>query len=153
MSGERVLAFSGLESVTILRFGIVYGPREKNWSAVENLLEKVRRGENVQVGSLKTARRFIHVDDLCVGIMAALDQRGLQVFNLSGDRQISLGEVLKTSQKVLGKCVEVSEKCRKKSVSAIPTAAGPPKCSAAPVRVVRGRYARIGRVPEQESFG
>ena len=102
LTGERVLAFSGLENVTILRFGIVYGPREKNWSAVENLLEKVRHGENVQVGSLQTARWFIHVEDLCAGIVAALGQRGLQVFNLSGDRQISLGEVLKTSQKVRG---------------------------------------------------
>lgn len=34
VAGERVLAFSGLPNVTILRFGIIYGPRGSNWSAV-----------------------------------------------------------------------------------------------------------------------
>jgi nucleoside-diphosphate-sugar epimerase len=109
LAGERVLAFSGLPNVTTLRFGIVYGPREKNWSAVESLLEKVRRGENVQVGSLKTARKFIHVSDLCDGILASLGQGGHQTFNLPGEKLITLGDILAVGQKVLNRRVEVSE--------------------------------------------
>lgn len=109
LAGERVLALSGMENVTILRFGIVYGPREKNWSAVENLLESVRKGGPIKIGSLKTARRFIHVRDLCDGILASIGQRGHQVFNLTADRPIPLGEVLDMGQQLLGRNVEITE--------------------------------------------
>lgn len=107
--GERLLSFAGLANLTILRFGIVYGPREKNWSAVESLLEKVRQGQPLQVGSLKTSRKFIHVDDLCAGILASIGQKGLQIFNLPGASQVTLGEIAQTSQRVLGKTVSVTE--------------------------------------------
>lgn len=109
LAGERMLALSGLANVTLLRFGIVYGPREKNWSAVESLVEKVRRGESAQVGSFQTARRFVHVSDLCRGIIASLGRRGVEIFNLPGDRLINLGEVLTAGQAVLGKEVECRE--------------------------------------------
>jgi nucleoside-diphosphate-sugar epimerase len=109
LAGERVLSFSGLPNVTTLRFGIVYGPRERNWSAVESLVDKVRKGENVQVGSLKTGRKFIHLTDLCEGIIASMGQKGHQAFNLPGERMITLGDVLSVGQKVLGKRIETTE--------------------------------------------
>ena len=110
VAGERILAFSGLQNVTVLRFGIIYGPREKNWSAVESLVDSVRQGKDVSVGSLKTSRRFIDVDDLCRGIMASFGQQGFQIFNLAGDRLVSLGDVLEAAQAALGRRVTITEK-------------------------------------------
>ena len=110
VAGERVLAFAGLANVTVLRFGIIYGPREKNWSAVESLADSVRQGKDISVGSLKTARRFIDVDDLCRGIMASFGQLGFQVFNLAGDRLVSLGDVLEAAQAALHRRVAITEK-------------------------------------------
>lgn len=101
--GEQVLrlAFNqGFCPVTILRFGIVYGPRPANWSAVETLLNAVRRDTVVEVGSKKTARRFVHVDDICRGILSVLGRKDLEIFNLSGDELISLGDIVQASSEL-----------------------------------------------------
>src|SRR5207244_7827946 len=69
---------------------IFYGPRPANWSAVEHLFHAVREKDVVDVGSLATARRFIHVADIASGILSVvgMGNAGYLVFNLSGDRLI-----------------------------------------------------------------
>ena len=109
VAGERILAFSGLPNVTILRFGIIYGPRERNWSAVESLIAKVRGGETISVGSLATSRRFIHVRDLVAGIVAAIGLDGFEVLNLAGDVDITLRQIIDTADAVLGRETPVHE--------------------------------------------
>ena len=98
-----------LPGMTILRFGIVYGPRPGNWSAVENLLNAVLTKDEVQVGALRTARRFIHVDDIVSGILASRGRTGFEIFNLSFDRLISLGEVIETAAKLSGRRPKIVE--------------------------------------------
>jgi nucleoside-diphosphate-sugar epimerase len=108
--GEQYLRLvSKLPATTILRFGIVYGPRADNWSAAEALLNTVRTQPEVKVGSLATARRFIHVSDIVDGILATRGFIGFQIFNLSGDRPVSLGEVVKTSMEITGRQPSVVE--------------------------------------------
>ena len=108
--GEQCLRLAcALPAVTVLRFGIVYGPRAANWSAVENLFNAVRTQDEVKVGAAKTARRFIHVDDIVSGILACRDRAGFEIFNLSGDRPVSLGEVIETSARLLGRSVRIVE--------------------------------------------
>jgi nucleoside-diphosphate-sugar epimerase len=109
VAGERILVFSGLPNVTILRFGIIYGPRERNWSAVESLVAKVQASEAVSVGSLETSRRFIHVRDLCAGIVASIGIKGIEVLNLTGDDDITLRQVIATADVVLGRQTVVTE--------------------------------------------
>jgi len=116
LAGERLLAGAArrgdLASVTILRFGIAYGPRPSNWSAVEMLHDAVVHNDVVEVkGSLATARRFIHVQDICSGILAAVRNAptGFSVFNLSGDRLISLGKVIEESMRLTGRRPRVIE--------------------------------------------
>ena len=100
LTGESFLRFAvaqGGLAATVLRFGIVYGPRPANWSAVESLFNAVRLQDEVSVGCLKTARRFIHVEDIATGIIASIGQSGFNTFNLSGDRLITLGQVIEAS--------------------------------------------------------
>jgi len=111
--GEQVLRMAQSQNscpVTVLRFGIVYGPRDHNWSAVESLFQTVSQNKDVEVGSLKTARRFIHVDDICNGILSVFGRTGFEVFNLSGDELISLGDVIAESSAVAGTAPAISEK-------------------------------------------
>lgn len=96
-------------AVTVLRFGIVYGPRPSNWSAVENLFNSVRTKDEISVGAKATARRFIHVDDIVSGILASRGRTGFEIFNLSGDRPLTLGEVIETSARLLGRQIKVVE--------------------------------------------
>jgi nucleoside-diphosphate-sugar epimerase len=95
--------------VTVLRFGIIYGPRPSNWSAVESLYNSVKNQGEVVVGSLKAGRRFIHIDDICTGILAAVNRVGFEIFNLSGDSTVTLGQVIEESMRIHGTSPRVIE--------------------------------------------
>jgi nucleoside-diphosphate-sugar epimerase len=99
----------GFCAATILRLGIVYGPRPGNWSAVEALVDNVARKDEVVVGSRATARRFIHVDDIAGGILASVGLAGLNVLNIQGPRLVTLGEVIDCAKKILGRDTPVRE--------------------------------------------
>ena len=98
-----------LPAVTVLRFGIVYGPRPANWSAVESLFNDVRSQNVVTVGSLASARRFVHVSDIAHGIISALGWDRFEVINLSGDSLVTLRNVIQESSNLLGRRPEVRE--------------------------------------------
>lgn len=109
--GEQCLRLTcRLPGVTVLRFGIVYGPRANNWSAVEALFNAVREKDAVLVGSLATGRRFIHVDDIVAGILKSVGRTGFEIFNLSGDAVITLREVVEKSAELLHRRPPIEEK-------------------------------------------
>ena len=99
----------GFCSTTILRFGIVYGSRKVNWSAVEALFESVATSDSVTVGSLATARRFVHVSDIANGIIAAIGTPGCETINIQGRELITLGKIIQTSSTILGKSPKINE--------------------------------------------
>lgn len=114
LMAERLLQLASARHpetiVTVLRFGIVYGPRPSNWSAVEQLFHAVRSGQPVVVrGSLRTARRFIHVSDVASGILAAVGRSASETFNLTGDTLITLGDIVAESAALLGSEPTVTE--------------------------------------------
>lgn len=100
----------GFCPIAILRFGIIYGPRTANFSAVESLFNAVKNENEVTVGSLKTGRHFIHISDIVSGIIKSIGLEGFNIINLEGDKLITLGDVIETSKKVLGKNPKVIEK-------------------------------------------
>ncbi len=101
---------NGFCPTTILRFGIIYGPRKDNWSAVESVASAVKNQNEVTVGSLKTGRRFIHVSDIARGIIKSIGLSGFNIINLTGNKIITLDDVIQKSQSIFGKSVKVIEK-------------------------------------------
>ena len=101
---------NGLSNVTILRFGIIYGPREKNWAAVESIANTVKHNDEVTVGSLKTGRRFVHLNDIVQGIILSIGISGFNIINLTGDAIITLEDIIKTSEKLYNKSITITEK-------------------------------------------
>ena len=95
--------------VTILRFGIIYGNRKKNWSAVESLFNEIKLKKEITIGSFKTARKFIHVNDICEGIIKSISLEGFNVINLQGKKLISLKKIVNVSKRILKKKVKVQE--------------------------------------------
>ena len=63
----------------------------------------------VTVGCAETARRFVHVDDIVSGILSSIGRTGVEIFNISGDRLITLREVVETSAAVLGTEISIVE--------------------------------------------
>jgi nucleoside-diphosphate-sugar epimerase len=113
LMGERLIAIAHhqgrLRNAAILRFAIVYGPRAADWSEVETLFHAVASEREAHVGSVLSARRFIHVSDVADGILAAAGRTGIETFNLSGDRLITLGEIIRRSAQIHGSSVRAAE--------------------------------------------
>lgn len=99
----------GFCDTTILRFGIIYGPR-KEGSAVESLFNMVKEKSEIEVGSLGNARHFIYVSDIANGIIKSIGLAGFNIINLEGENLITLGDIIETSKKILGKNPKVTEK-------------------------------------------
>jgi nucleoside-diphosphate-sugar epimerase len=79
-------------------------------TAVEGLLREVAELDVVDInGSASSARRFIYVEDIASGIIASLGQTGFQIFNLSGDRLVSLRDVFDQASKLLGRSPQLKE--------------------------------------------
>jgi nucleoside-diphosphate-sugar epimerase len=109
-AAESLLAAApGEIDLAILRFGIVYGPRSSGWSAAESLLSAVANSDEVRVGSLRTSRRFIHVDDVAAAVVMAALGTGSYTVNIAGSRLVTLGEVIEVAQSITDKRVEVIE--------------------------------------------
>ncbi len=95
--------------MAILRFGIIYGERHNNWSAVEALFNNVMKNNKITVGSLATARGFIHIDDICNGIIKSINLRGFNIVNLQGIKLLTLKNIINASEKILKKKVKIRE--------------------------------------------
>jgi UDP-glucose 4-epimerase len=99
---------------TILRFGIIYGPRENNLSALEAIFYNTIKNNKIEIGSKKTGRNFIHINDICDGVIKSINKRGYNVINLEGDKFISLSDIVNQSSILLNKKIIVIEKNPKK---------------------------------------
>ncbi len=105
----------GFCSVTILRFGIVYGPRAGDWSAVESLLNTVATTDEVSVDSKSTGRCFIHVSDIADAILASVGTPGFEIFNIQGERLITLGDIIDVGMRLTGRQPRVVERAPERS--------------------------------------
>lgn len=100
----------GMSTVS-LRFSNVYGPlsaHKKN--AVPLFIKRCLRGEAIDVyGDGSQTRDFIHVDDLCDGILRALTSDGIagEVFQLGTGVETSILELTELVQEVAGPAAEV----------------------------------------------
>ena len=111
--GESLIRVDSKIPHTILRFGIVYGPRFPPGSAAESIAWKINLNEEVKIGSKKTARRFIHVNDLINGIIKCIEigpsLLNQKIMNLSGAELVSLDDVAEASNQILKKSTQIIE--------------------------------------------
>ena len=118
--GESIVRTESKVPFTNLRFGIVYGPRQIPGSSLEALALKVHNNEDITVGSDLTARRFIYIDDLIDGILkcAILNTKEIsnKAVNLTGNKIISLREIIEVTNKLLGKKSQILTESKSPSI-------------------------------------
>ncbi len=92
------------QNFTVLRYGIPYGPRARSGTVLAVFVERAFEGKPLTIfGDGLQYRRFIYVEDLAEGNVAALkDVANKQTYNLEGKRPISVKEVAETVQKLVG---------------------------------------------------
>ena len=95
-------ALWGLEH-TILRFGIPYGPRARPATVVAAFVARARAGEPLTItGDGTQSRRFVYVEDLADGVVAALAPAAAdRIYNLVGDESVSVREIAETVRELV----------------------------------------------------
>jgi UDP-glucose 4-epimerase len=110
---ERLLAEfanqSGTRCVVARIFNII-GKRETNAHVVPELVGQLRRGETpVRLGNLESRRDYTDVVDIAAALhrlLSAPHDRST-IFNVCSGRSVSVGELVKVCEQVLGRPVEV----------------------------------------------
>jgi UDP-glucose 4-epimerase len=114
LAGEAyVQGFAGSFGMqtSALRFSNVYGPYSLHKdNAIPNFIRRCLRGERLEIyGDGSQTRDFIHVHDLCAGIMGAVtaDEIGGEVFQLGTSVETSVVELAQLIQEVTGAEAEI----------------------------------------------
>lgn len=90
----------GFCPITILRFGIVCGTTGVKMTAVESLFFSVKEKSEFSVGSLGSGRCFVHISDIVSGIIKSIGMEGFQIINLSGDKLVTLHEIIDEAKSI-----------------------------------------------------
>ena len=94
-----------------LRFSNVYGPYSLHKdNAIPNFIRRCLRGERLEIyGDGSQTRDFIHVHDLCDGIIAAVRADGIggEIFQLGTSVETSVVELARLIQEVTGAEAEI----------------------------------------------
>jgi UDP-glucose 4-epimerase len=89
---------------TILRFGIPYGPRARPTAVVPALTAKALEGQPLTIaGDGTQSRRFVYVEDLAEGVVAALvPEAANRVYNLVGRENTSVRAIARAVRDIVG---------------------------------------------------
>ncbi len=93
----------GLQSA-VLRFANVYGPYStRKGSIVALLFRQILAREPITIyGDGSQARDFVFVDDLCDGIVQAMDAKASGIFHLGSGKPTSLKQLLEAVGRIVG---------------------------------------------------
>src|SRR5690349_4575744 len=90
--------------VTVVRFFTVYGPAGRPDLSIFRFVKWISEGQPVRVnGDGEQSRGFTYIDDIARGIMAALKPLDYEVINLGGHEVITINNLIKLIEDVVGK--------------------------------------------------
>jgi len=90
--------------ITILRYGIPYGPRARDGAVIPIFVRKALNGEPLTIaGDGLQFRKFVYVEDLAEGNVLGLKSIAKnKIYNLDGKEKVSIKQIAETIQKILG---------------------------------------------------
>ena len=112
---ERIITSSEKLNYSILRFGIIYGKKTSNFSAVESIVEQIKNKDVITIQSKKTSRSFIHIDDIISAIICSLKLRGKYILDIQGPYPVNLEKLIKYTSNFINKRIKIIEKNKKNS--------------------------------------
>ncbi len=105
---EKIINKSKFLMHVILRFGIIYGER-KHGSALESITSSYFRNSVVKVISKKSARSFIHVNDIVDAIIKSLKIKKNSTLDIQGPELVSVKQILDLLIKKYPKKIKIRE--------------------------------------------
>ncbi|MGE5251840.1 MAG: SDR family NAD(P)-dependent oxidoreductase [Bacteroidota bacterium] len=93
---------------TVLRFFTVYGPAGRPDLALFRFTQWISEGQPVRVnGDGEQSRGFTYIEDIALGIIAALRPLGYEIINLGGHEVITINDLIKLVEEAVGKKAQV----------------------------------------------
>ncbi len=94
---------------TIMRYGIPFGERARPETVTPTFIRRILNDETIRIhGDGSQYRQFIYVRDLAEGNVACLHQNAKnEVFNLNGNEKVTVLEVVRALERILGKKAKV----------------------------------------------
>lgn len=90
--------------VTVVRFFTVYGPAGRPDLALFRFVQWISEGRPVRVnGDGEQSRGFTFIDDIARGVILALKPVGFEVINLGGHETITINNLIKLVEDIVGK--------------------------------------------------
>ena len=105
LMGESLISLYNINAVC-LRFFTVYGPRQRPDLAIQKFADCIKNNKPITLyGDGTTVRDYTYVGDIVNGICLALNynETKYEVINLGSGHPISLNEMVKTLESILGK--------------------------------------------------
>ena len=94
--------------ISVLRYFTVYGPAGRPDLAHLRFIKWIREGYPVRVnGNGEQSRGFTYIDDIARGTLLALKPLGYEIFNLGGHEVITINNLIKLMEDVIGKKANV----------------------------------------------
>ena len=90
--------------ITILRYGIPFGPRAREGAVIPIFVRKALRKQPITIaGDGSQYRKFIYVEDLAEGNVVALKSIAInKIYNLEGSEKITIKQIAETIKNILG---------------------------------------------------
>ncbi len=90
--------------ISVVRYFTVYGPAGRPDLALFRFVQWITEGRPVQVnGNGEQSRGFTYIDDIARGTILALKPLGYEVINLGGHEVITINDLIKLIEDVIGK--------------------------------------------------
>ena len=95
--------------ITVLRYGIPYGPRMREELLIPVFIRKAMRGEPLTVaGKGDQFRKFLYISDMARAHLLAMEGKAAnQTYNIEGGRQVTILEVAEGIRDLLGDQVKI----------------------------------------------
>ena len=95
---------------TIMRYGIPFGERARPETVTPIFIRRIVRDEPITIhGDGSQTRQFVYVKDLAQGNAACLSEAAEnQIFNLNGNKRVSVIQIVRTLEEILGKRAALS---------------------------------------------
>lgn len=96
-------------NITVLRYFTVYGPRVRPDMMAYMVMDKIVRGQKITVFDTPDMQRdWTYIDDICAGVLAALDKPlGYEVMNIGRGQPVRLSEFIEVIEKLTGKQADI----------------------------------------------
>ena len=101
-------------NIACLRFFTVYGPRQRPDLAINKFTSLILEDKEIPFyGDGTTSRDYTFVEDIVAGIVASInyvntEDKVFEIFNIGGDKTVSLTEMVETIEEVLGKKAKIN---------------------------------------------